>query len=192
MDYGYFHTWDDTSEPISNRQDLIDNGFSQTGINHLFNEDAYYDQLTVQLEFNVLDVNSVLGFFNYYVHSYQSNNNIPDASTTSVELEFSDSQDYFYPGLGAPLAILTSKALLYQFEKGINNDNSMVLTIKGVNDFENKGYLSEIGLIYDLNDDIKIHSYINKVIGDKTQDDEYRFNQMEDFSHFRLELEYFF
>ncbi|MAV64692.1 MAG: hypothetical protein CMG00_05830 [Candidatus Marinimicrobia bacterium] len=192
MDYGYFHTWDNTSEPVSNRQDLVDAGYQQTGINHLFKEDAYYDQVTLQLEFEAFDVNSVLGVFNYHIHSYNSDNDIPSVDTPGAELEFTDSREYFYPGLGAPLAILTDKAFMYQFQKDVGKENDLVLNMKGVNDLENDGYLYEVGFIYNLNGDIKIHSYINKVFGDNTQDDEYRFNQMEDFSHFRLELEYFF
>ena len=173
-------------------QDLVDAGYQQTGINHLFKEDAYYDQVTLQLEFEAFDVNSVLGVFNYHIHSYNSDNDIPSVDTPGAELEFTDSREYFYPGLGAPLAILTDKAFMYQFQKDVGKENDLVLNMKGVNDLENDGYLYEVGFIYNLNGDIKIHSYINKVFGDNTQDDEYRFNQMEDFSHFRLELEYFF
>ena len=100
-----------------------------------------------------------------------------------------DPKDYFYPGLGAPIAILTEKALMYQFQKELKD---IVFTAKGVNDLNDKGYLVELGLIHSISDDMKIHSYINKVFGDSSKDEDYRFNQMEDFSHFRLELEYYF
>ena len=46
--------------------------------------------------------------------------------------------------------------------------------------------------IFNLSNDIRLHTYINKIIGDDLLDDEYRFNQMKDFSHLRFELEYFF
>ena len=64
--------------------------------------------------------------------------------------------------------------------------------IKGVHDLNDSGFLTEIGSIFSLSDDIKLHMYLNNIEGDTSQDDEYRFNQMKDFSHFRLELEYFF
>ena len=196
MDYGYFHTWDDTSDPISNRQDLIEAGFQQTGTNHLFNEEAYYDQLTLQIELVSNDNKLILGFFNHQLHSYKSDNNIPNVSTPGAELDFSDSQDYFYPGLGAPLAILTEKALMYQFLNTLNNNKDLWLSIKGLIDLKDQGSLTEIGVIKNISDDLKLHAYHNKIFGDYNtsfdNDEDYRFNQMEDFSHFRLELEYFF
>ena len=66
------------------------------------------------------------------------------------------------------------------------------LTLKGIHDLNDSGFLTEIGSIFSLSDDIKFHMYLNNIEGDNTQNDEYRFNQMKDFSHFRLELEYFF
>ena len=63
---------------------------------------------------------------------------------------------------------------------------------EGSTDLNDNGYLFELGLIKTISDNLKVHTYVNKVVGDSSQDEEYRFNQMEDFSHFRLELEYYF
>ena len=79
---------------------------------------------------------------------------------------------------------------MYQFQRELNP--KIKLSLKGVNDMDNKGYLCEIGTIFSVSDDMKIHMYLNNIVGDDSQDEDYRFNQMEDFSHFRLELEYFF
>ena len=103
-----------------------------------------------------------------------------------------DPQDYFYPGLGAPVAILTSKALMYNISRNIGKTDNVELSLKGLVDLNDNGYLTELGAIFSLSDDLKLHTYLNKIIGDKELDDEYRFNQMKDFSHLRFEIEYFF
>ena len=79
---------------------------------------------------------------------------------------------------------------MYQFQKELSP--KLKLNLKGVNDLDNAGYLCELGTILSVSDDMKIHMYLNNIVGDDSQDEDYRFNQMEDFSHFRLELEYFF
>ena len=79
---------------------------------------------------------------------------------------------------------------MYQFQKEINTN--IKLNLKGVNDLDNAGYLCELGTIVNISDDMKMHMYLNKIIGDDTQDEDYRFNQMEDFSHFRVEFIYSF
>ena len=66
------------------------------------------------------------------------------------------------------------------------------ISLKGLIDLNDIGYLIELGAVFNLSDDLRLHTYLNKVIGDDSLDNEYRFNQMKDFSHLRFELEYFF
>ena len=193
FDYGMFYTKDPNLDVQRDRPDKQDGSFAASSWHHIlathaFREEAYYDQATLQIEFSNKTNNFILGLFDYnlkkYSASYLNAIDIP-----GVEADV-DPKDYFYPGLGAPLAILADRALMYQLQ--IQRDNNVMFSLKGVNDLNNSGFLTEFGIIKSISDDIKIHMYLNKVVGDDQQDDEYRFNQMEDFSHFRLELEYFF
>ena len=59
-------------------------------------------------------------------------------------------------------------------------------------DIINKGRFVELEGIYDLNDSWKISSAINFITGNDTKSENYPFNPMEDFSHFRLEFIYSF
>ncbi len=157
-------------------------------MSHVFEEEAIYNQVALQAEFDIFDISSMIGFFQYDIKSYEGN--FLDELVIGDDTYSIEPLDYFYPGYGAPLAILTKKALMYQFQKELSP--KLKLNLKGVNDLDNAGYLCELGTILSVSDDMKIHMYLNNIVGDDSQDEDYRFNQMEDFSHFRLELEYFF
>ena len=61
----------------------------------------------------------------------------------------------------------------------------------GIIDLEGKGNIQEIGVEYKLVDNIKLLFAINKIQGNK----EIKVNQfveMENFSHFRLQMKYFY
>ena len=66
------------------------------------------------------------------------------------------------------------------------------LNLRTYIDLTNKGSFIEFESIYDLNEKFKINSAINFISGNNTLSNAYLFNPMEDFSHFRLELEYYF
>ena len=195
LDYGVFHTFDPNLNVERERPDKQDGSFAASGWHHIlathaFQEEVYYDQY--MLQFEVLRDNSmfVLGLFDYNIKEYNANY-LEAVNIPGVEADV-DPRDYFYPGLGAPLAILTERALMYQYQYQIGIDKDITLSVKGVNDLNDAGFLLELGTIFRLSDDMKLHMYFNNIEGDDSQDEEYKFNQMEDFSHFRLELEYFF
>ena len=212
LDHGYFHTKDMKNDQTihRDRMDMKNDpwvGIEATTVEQngtlicyspwyqitdqwTFQEEAYYSQTTLQLEFDIFGATSVLGLFNYNVEKYNAKY-LPAISLPGIEADI-DPEEYFYPGLGAPVAILTSKALMYSFKRDIGQSQDIELNLKGLVDLDNSGYLTEIGAIFILSDNLRFHTYLNKVIGDDTLDDEYRFNQMKDFSHLRFELEYFF
>ena len=169
-------------------EEYIDDANVEKLLTHAFQEVVNYNQATLQLEYFDESQSFILGLFEHHIAKYSANY-LPKVSMPGIESDV-DPQDYFYPGMGAPLAILTKKALMYQYKR--NFASNIELVLKGVHDLNNSGYLSEVGLIFNPLDDLKIHMYLNKIIGDDNQNSDYRFNQMEDFSHFRLELEYFF
>ena len=196
-DYGYFHTADlNTDETIHrDRPDMQNDPIFGSNWHHItdewtFQEEAYYTQTTLQLEFEFSEISSIIGFFNYRIQDYDAKS-LEAVVLPGVEADINP-QDYFYPGLGAPVAILTSKALMYSFKKNIGQNEDIQFSLKGLIDLNDDGFLTEIGAVFNLSDDLRLHTYLNKIIGDQTLDDEYRFNQMKDFSHLRFELEYFF
>ena len=210
LDHGYFYTKDlNTDETIHrDRPDMQNHpvfgidaqinpitGQSSSSWYEItdewtFQEEAYYSQTTLQLEVEYENLYSVIGFFNYEIQKYDAEK-LEAVNLPGVDADI-DPQDYFYPGLGAPLAILTSKALMYSFKQNIGGDSDVELILKGLVDLNDDGFLTELGAIFNLSDDLRLHTYLNKIIGDDSLDDEYRFNQMKDFSHLRFELEYFF
>ena len=195
FDYGVFHTQDPNSSVERMRPDMLngtalDDLWYQVGATHAFEEEVYYDQGMLQLERAGEKSMLVLGLFDYNIKDYNANY-LAAVDIPGVEADV-DPKDYFYPGFGAPIAILTERALMYQYQLSIGENRNTEITLKGVHDLNDAGFLTEIGSVFSLSDDIKLHMYLNNIEGDDALDEEYRFNQMEDFSHFRLELEYFF
>jgi len=99
--------------------------------------------------------------------------------------------DFFFPGMGAPMALLTKRALLLNVIKKMY-DNRIELSLRTMMDMDNSGKLIEMGFAYDINESLKSYLAVTKIIGDDTQIDKYTFNNMEDFSHIRCELTYSF
>ena len=88
------------------------------------------------------------------------------------------------------------KDRLYYIGKVVNVNFLSLLDInnsrlKISNDVSN---LREISLEYKVSDGFKVLGAINKITGDKNHEDgtDYTFNQMENFSHYRLEIKYYF
>jgi hypothetical protein len=54
------------------------------------------------------------------------------------------------------------------------------------------GRLIEIKSTYDLSTSLKLTAALTHITGNSKLDDAYTFNNMEDFSHIRFELKYFF
>ena len=113
-------------------------------------------------------------------------------------------EDNFIPGLGAPLSLftitetpyhtisMTKARTIFLNAKRIFYDLGLELNLRTYIDLTNKGSFIEFESIYDLNEKFKINSAINFISGNNTLSNAYLFNPMEDFSHFRLELEYYF
>jgi hypothetical protein len=99
--------------------------------------------------------------------------------------------DFFFPGLGTNIAILTKSILLMDLTKTLY-DNKMEISIKTMMDQIHSGSLVEMGIGYDISESVKSYLAVTKVFGDKSQDEDYTFNNMEDFSHIRLELKYYY
>ena len=110
----------------------------------------------------------------------------------------------FIPGLGSPLTIislqegsmgtvnLNKSRTIYLNLKKFFLDYTLETNVRTFIDVINKGTFLEIENIYDLSDSWKISQAINFINGNKDLGDNYPFNPMENFSHFRLEFIYSF
>lgn len=111
----------------------------------------------------------------------------------------------FIPGLGSPLTIfslqdqsdwetvnLTKSRTIYLNLKKFFLDQTLETNVRTFIDVLNKGTFLEIESIYDMNDSWKISTAVNFIAGNDSFGNNYPFNPMEDFSHFRVEFIYSF
>ena len=161
---------------------------------HAFETQADYYQYTLQFEYELPWDLQIAGQWFQYDTLNLSIKQAPDPGDLPL---FDDSEDefipeeYFSPGIGVPIASLTKNVLLLDLTK-IFYDNRLELNLRTMMDQIHSGKLMEIGLGYDINESLKSYIAINKIMGDDSQGDMYTFNHMEDFSHIRLELKYFY
>ena len=109
-------------------------------------------------------------------------------------------RDLFIPGMGVPVSILTNKALFLFFKRNFLNED-LTFSFTSLMDIENysenkkvTGSLNEIKAEYSITQDLTILLGITKINGSNKHPDgeEYQFYKMEDFSHSRFELKYYF
>ena len=106
--------------------------------------------------------------------------------------------------MGSPLALMTHKAILSGIGKSFLNDR-LTLQIRNLMDLDYKGYFLEFNTEYKLTDRVTSTFAINYISGDKNHENsmqnkgedyekafDYPLNQMEDFSHVRMQIKYSF
>ena len=156
-----------------------------------FNVSAEYLQTNIQVELSLpYDIQFTGQYITYDTLQYRDDLGTVYISLPLLDVDFTPSE-YFLPGLGTGLAILTKEVLLIDITKPFN-DNSMKLNLKAMLDKVDSGKLFELGIGYKITESINSYFAITKIFGDSRQDDEYAFNNMEDFSHIRMELKYYF
>ena len=167
-------------------------------------EKANYRQTTLQIETELpFQINFVGQIFSHEITSFSSDT-LPDVEIDIPGFEFDpDSmtpENFFTPGMGVPLAILTNKAAILILDKTFMNEqlNVSFTTMLDLGDYEGgesiSGSLTEYKIEYNITQDFLGILGVTKVIGSKDHPDgeQYQFNKMEDFSHFRFELKYYF
>ena len=157
----------------------------------IFQTNAQYYQTTLQIEYNLpFDIMFAGQYFKYDTLSY-SVNNIDSLKIPLFELNF-DPYKYFYPGVGAPIALISREALLGSFEKSLL-DEQFNLSFIFIYDLEYKGILFETILDYHLGENANLKFIYNRSNGNEEKSESYYpFNQLEQFSHLRIELKYSF
>jgi len=157
---------------------------------HAFQERAIYYQYNLQLEFELPgDIEVSTQIFRYILEDYNAEP-VPDVDIPNFEVSFK-SKEYFYPGMGAPIAIMSDRLWLFDISRKFA-DERLELSLQSVLDLKDVGQLWELSAEYEINESCSVTGALLKVWGDTERDDEYVFNQLENFSHFRLELQYYF
>ena len=156
-----------------------------------FNVSAAYYQTNIQFEYELpWDLQIVGQYFQYDTLSYADDFGTIDVDLDALEINFTPA-NYFFPGLGTNIAILTKNVVFLDVTKTFS-DNRMELSLKTMMDQVHSGKLIEVGFGYDISESLKSYLAATKVLGDDSQDDKYTFNHMEEFSHFRMELKYYY
>ena len=168
-------------------------------------EDAQYQQYTVQI-----DTELPFGFdlaVQYFVHDLKDYNAVDTLPNVDVDIpgfeydpETMQPKDLFIPGMGVPVAILTDKAIFIVLKKNLLSEQinltltSMIDAVKYDDINGLPGYLNEIKIEYSINQDLKVLLGITSINGSNEHPDgqNYQFKKMEDFSHSRFELKYYF
>jgi hypothetical protein len=108
-----------------------------------------------------------------------------------------DPEEYFIPGMGAPNTfmsstsnLLNSKSVTFIVQKSLL-DLGVELGYMGFFDLNGKGSLNEFRITYDLTDNLEILGAFNKIKGNGKIENN-QFTSMEDFSHFRMEIKYYY
>ena len=219
-EYAQFSTFDNNdSTSISNKGPSRSFGSAnEVFFSHAFETKAKYYQTILQLETELPGGIEFIGqYFKYDTLSFDAEY-LPDVDLPLLEAEF-DPYSVFFPGMGTPLAIMANEAIIMIFNKSFLNEQLLFETLflfdysdfkyeslKKLNTFQDvfdninllfdnldgKGQLIEFKTTYDLSNSLKVVTALTHITGNSKLDDDYTFNEMEDFSHIRFELKYFF
>ncbi len=180
------------------------------GLNDFFNaaleEDAVYSQITLQAELplpNDWQINTQFFIYNlmdYSLVNYTFSNvsvTLPLATIDMNEV-INEDGDYFTPGFGSSIATLSQKSILFGIEKYML-DNNLKSTFTTFFDLDKgNGKLISLELEYEISNNMNLLFGSTKIFGDSSVQPEsdfdlgYTFNLMENFSHNRIQLNYYF
>ena len=207
FDIGNFSTQDmnDSTDFIIRESTNTPTFYDSLHFAYPLKEKSNYIQKTFQIESELpFNINLIAQYFTHDTLSYSSDSLPIDQEISIPNLEINPEEmtpsNFFTPGLGVPLAFITNKAILISLDKNFL-DNELKLSFSTMFDIKtyNKksniyGSLNELKVEYDVVQDLIFLLGITKINGSKNHPDgkNYRFNKMEEFSHLRFELKYFF
>ncbi len=179
--------------------------FDSVAFSYPIQEKATYRQSTIQFETELpFNINLIAQYFQHDLSEYSAVDTLPDVTIDIPGFEYDPEQmspqDFFIPGMGVPIAILTSKATFITLDKNLFDDQfnisftSMIDIAKYQDITGSAGNLLEYKLTYSIEQDFKCILALTQVNGNDNHPDQndYPFNRMEDFSHGRIEIKYFF
>ena len=148
--------------------------------------------------------NFIAQYFNHEMIDYNSADTLPDVEIDIPGFAYNPEEmtpeDLFTSGMGVPLAVITNKAGIIIIDKMFLNEE-LKLSVTSMLDLEKytgvdgiSGSLTEYKIEYNIAQDLLGLIGMTKIIGtdDHPDGENYQFNKMEDFSHFRFEIKYFF
>ena len=163
---------------------------------HAFEVKAEYYETVLQLETELpFDIRFNSMFIKYDTVSYSANA-LPDVELPLLTAEF-DPSAVFFPGMGTPIVSLAKQAGIVTMEKNFLDDQ-LTMSFMGLLDFtdyngtKGNGMILEGSASYELMESMDLKLSAAKFQGNSKLGETYPFNNMEDFSHFRIELQYFY
>ena len=204
FDVGYFST-EDKNKTINRPSSFNATFYDSLHFSYPLHEKAVYQQATIQIETELpFDINLSVQYFAYDTLSYSSDSlpvdqeiNIPNLQ---VDPENMTPSNFFTPGMGVPIAILTKSAVFVIMDKRFfdNKLTASLTSMLDITEYPNisgvAGSLTELKLEYFIIQNLNGFFGITTVKGSNSHPDKelYPFNKMKDFSHIRFELKYFF
>ena len=148
---------------------------------------AKYYQYTLEIEFTP---NSEFRIIGQYSKQQSIEYGLADSLTLSTETVLLDPEKLFIPGMGSPNTFISSNALSISAQKSFS-DMGLELRYTSMFDLDEKGSLHEVGIEYEIYENTKILIAVNKILDNKSIQMN-PFTGMEDFSHIRFELKYYY
>lgn len=203
-DLGYFITKDQNNS-IDRPSSFNPSFYDSLHFTYPLLEESRYMQSTLQIEAELpLGISFMAQYFSHDTLNYSSDSLPIDQEIDIPNLEINPEtmrpSNFFTPGMGVPIAILTNRAYFFTLEKNFINDQ-LKISLTSMIDASNKsdikglsGALLDMEITYSLNQNLDGMVAITKVNGRSNHPDgeNYVFNKMEDFSHLRFELKYFY
>jgi len=212
-DFGYFSTEDKNANVNRihpnppNFPELADlSVVDQIYVSSPFYENSKYYQTTFQADWSINEIDFLIQYFKHDTISYSAIVPLKEGEEIAIPLfeqQGFNPYDYFFPGMGAPIALMTHNALLVGVRKNLNERLS--LQLRNLIDLEYSGYFAELISKYKFSDRVNANFAINYIKGDENHPKsssnkgsdynrglDYAFNQMEDYSHFRIQIKYSF
>ena len=153
----------------------------------LLDNEAKYFQTTLEVEYSpISDITIICQYSKHYVIDIGK----ADSLILSTGTILLDPEQLFIPGMGSPNTFISTNALSISAQK-LFSDIGLELRLTSMFDLDEKGALHEAGIEYEINENTNILIAVNKIIAYNSIKMN-PFTGMEDFSHIRLELKYYY
>jgi len=148
---------------------------------------AQYYQYTIEIEYMPISDFNIIG--QYSKHKAFSFGRADSLTLSDPILLYPEK--LFIPGIGSPNTFITSNALSISAQK-LFTDNGLELRYTSMFDLDKKGSLHEVGIEYEIYENTKLLIAVNKIFDDNKNIETNPFTGMEDFSHIRFEIKYYY
>ena len=163
---------------------ITENDFQESWF-QFFSTEAEYVQYVIQCEYRTVR-SSTIG-------AQLIGNHVLNAVGQTVDLVTMDSTtlnaDNFIPGMGTPFAMISDRSLSIVGSETFFDEN-LELNYNVLVNLEEKGHMTGLSAKYSVMDNLFIEGSVSYFKGDDNPEN--RFKQLEDFSHFQLQLAYSF